>query len=261
MGQLKFIQISDLHVLQAPQKIRGIDPRARLEVAVDCIRNDFADVEFCMVTGDLSDDGEVASYQEARRILDGLPCPWHALMGNHDGRHSHAQAVLPDLPWRADGSLQYGMDTSVGRFVVLDSSVGGDVDSGRLSASRLAFLHAELQAAQDVGSNVFLFMHHPPFNIGIDWLDKMKLENSDEFWGVLKDFPNILHMFFGHIHRPTNGSWHGIPFSTVRATAHQVRLRLDNAAPEFTNEQPSFAVVLADDQQVVIHHHDFLKTT
>lgn len=256
---MKFIHLSDLHLLPGQQTVQGIDPHARLEAAVASICDEFPDAELCMVTGDLTDEGDEASYKDARRILDRLPCPWHGMMGNHDGRQSQAQAALPDLPWQADGSLQYAFDTSAGRFIALDSSASG-TDGGRLSPARLAYLREQLEVAKSAGKDAFLFMHHPPFSIGIKWLDDMKLENSDAFWDVLKDFDNIRHMFFGHIHRPTHGTWHGIPVSTVRATAHQVKLRFDDAPPEFTTEDPSFAVVLVGDDQVIIHDHTFLKT-
>ena len=253
---LKFIHLSDLHLLPAGQKLHGIDTCARLKAAVDNICSDFADAEFCMVTGDFTDAGDVESYQSARRILDRLPHPWHGLMGNHDGKAPNAQIVLPDPPWQPDGSLQYALETRAGIFIVLDSSVGG-VDSGRLNAQRLDFLRQQLGLAKAAGKDVFLFIHHLPFDIGIGWLDAMKLENNADLWQVLKGFDNIRHMFFGHIHRPTHGSWHGTPFSTVRATAHQVLLNLGNTTSKFVDEDPAFAVVMVAKDQIVIHDHSF----
>ena len=258
---MKFIHLSDLHLLPQGQAVHGIEPHARLDAAVSCIRSEFADAEFCVVTGDLSDAGDFESYNAARQILDCLPCPWHALRGNHDARQSHFRAALPDLPWQADGSLQFVLETSAGHFIALDSSVDGGVDSGNLTPDRLADLRVKLGAAQASGKDAFLFMHHVPFDVGIGWLDGVKLQNGVEFWETIKDFSNIRHMFFGHIHRPSHGSWHGVPFSTVRATAHQVMLTFGHAAPDFIDEAPSFAVVIVTPDQVVIHDHDFLKGT
>ena len=257
MAEMKFIHISDIHILPRSQTIKGVDVCARLDAAVDSIGANFADAELCMVTGDMTDSADVESYIEARRILDRLPMPWHGLMGNHDGRISNARSVLPDLPWQPDGSLQYVLETTVGSFIALDSSINGHVDSGRLSPSRLAYLRELLVISQAAKKDVFLFMHHVPFDIGIRWLDEMKLENGDELWNVLKDFNNIKHIFMGHIHRPTHGSWHRIPFSTVRSTAHQVALRFEHKH-QFIGEAPSYAVVLVDEDQVVIHDHNFL---
>lgn len=258
MAKMKFIHLSDIHILPRPQTIKGVDVCARLDAAVESINANFADAELCMVTGDMTDSAEIESYIEARRILDRLPMPWHALMGNHDGHSSNAKKVLANLPWQPDGSLQYTLDTAVGTFIVLDSSVVGHLDSGRLSRSRLAYLREQLVIAQASQKDVFLFMHHVPFDIGIHWLDGMKLENGDELWDVLRGFDNVRQIFMGHIHRPTHGSWHGIPFSTVRSTAHQVALRFEHEH-QFIGETPSYAVVLVDEDQVVIHDHSFLE--
>jgi 3',5'-cyclic-AMP phosphodiesterase len=254
---MKFIHISDLHILPRPQTIRGIDVCARLDAAVASITANFADAELVMVTGDMTDSGDAESYAEARRILDRLPMPWHTLMGNHDGRASHARTVLPHLPWQADGSLQYALETPAGRFIALDSSISGK-DSGRLTPARLTWLRDQLNSARAVGTDVYLFMHHVPFDISIDWLDEIKFENGDELWDVLKDFDNIRHMFMGHIHRPTHGSWHGIPYSTVYSTSHQVALQFGREQLHI-EENPSYAVVLIKDHHVLVHDHSFLE--
>ena len=252
---MKFIHLSDLHLLPHPQTIRGIDVIARLEAAVDSIGKNFSDAELCMVTGDLTDMGDAESYGDVRRILDRLPMPWHALMGNHDIR-SVAQAELPDLPWHADGSLQYELTTDAGEFLILDSLVTREI--GRLCETRLAWLKERLTAAEQAGRDVYLFLHHVPFDIGMRWLDGIKLENGDQFQDVLKGFSNIRHMFFGHVHRPVHGSWHGVPFSTVRATVHQAALQFGDTHL-FIEENPSYAVVLIDDTSVLIHDHSYLE--
>lgn len=255
--RMKFIHLSDTHLLSKPQTIHGVDPRQRLNAAVDCICSQFSDAAFCMVTGDLTDTGNAEDYAEVRRILDRLPFPWHPLLGNHDNR-SVAKSVLDFLPWNADGFLQYELETDAGMFIILDSLV--NMRTSHLCRKRLDWLQARLDAARSAGKDVYIFMHHVPFDIGIQWLDRIQMQNGDDLWAVLKGFGNIRHMFFGHVHRPVHGSWHGIPFSTVRATAHQVALQLGDGERAFIDEEPSFAVVLLTDDQVVIHDHDFLRT-
>jgi Icc protein len=255
---MKFIHLSDTHLLPGPQLVHGIDPCARLEAAVSSICANFPDAEFCMMTGDIAELGDRESYLDARRILGSLPFPWHGLMGNHDIR-SVARDVLVDFPWQPNGFLQYQLDTSAGHFIILDSLHSENVHSGQLCEHRLDWLRNKLELAKEVGKDVFLFMHHVPFDIGIPWLDRIKMENGDELWEILSKYSNIRHMFFGHVHRPIHGSWHGIPFSTVRATAHQVALTFGVPKRRFIGENPSYAVVLIDDNQVVIHDHSFME--
>ena len=179
-------------------------------------------------------------------------------MGNHDIR-SVARDILVDFPWHPDGFLHYELETNAGRFIILDSLHSDGIHSGQLCEIRLGWLRAKLNIAKTNGNNVFLFMHHVPFDIGIPWLDRIKMENGDELCEILADFRNIRHMFFGHVHRPIHGSWHGIPFSTVKATAHQVALTFGEAKLRFIGENPSYAVVLIDDDQVIIHDHSFME--
>jgi|TARA_B100000809_G_scaffold123303_1_gene121379 3',5'-cyclic AMP phosphodiesterase CpdA len=64
--------------------------------------------------------------------------------------------------------------------------------------------------------SVYLFMHHPPFEIGIPSLDIICLrEDAQRIQQIVSGFSNIKHLFFGHVHRPVSGSWHGIPFNTL----------------------------------------------
>lgn len=253
---MKFIHLSDLHLHARHQMHRRVDPHAHLEAAVASIGANFSDAALCMVTGDLADKGEAEAYRDAAEILNRLPCPWHPLMGNHDDR-AEARANLPPLAWHPDGFLQYDMDTQAGRFIALDTVLGSG--SGILCPQRLNWLQSRLAAAQSDNRDVYLFMHHVPFDIGIDWLDGIKLENGEALAAVLKDYANIRHLFMGHIHRPCHGSWNGIAFSTVRTTAHQVALYLGDAKPAFIDENPSYAVILIEDDKVIIHDHNFLE--
>lgn len=209
-----------------------------------------------MVTGDLADRGESDAYRRVSQALDRLPFPWYPLMGNHDDRIV-ARDCLDALQWHEDGFLQYELETEVGRFLVLDSVDG--TGSGCLCQRRLDWLRTRLDVARDEGKKVFLFMHHVPFDIGIGWLDEINMVDGEAMAAIVKDYDNIRHLFMGHVHRPCHGSWHGIPFSTIRGNAHQVALRLGDAGRGFIAENPSYAVVLIEDNQVVIHDHNFLE--
>ncbi len=254
---MKFIHLSDFHFLTDAQTVHGIDTRARLETAVSSITANFADAAFCMVTGDLTERAELDAYRDVKDILDRLPIPWHPLMGNHDVR-AQARTVMGDLPWHADGFLQYELQTDAGRFIVLDSVHEGHHE-GHLCDTRLGWLTARLDAARDAGQDVYLFMHHPPFDIGLGWLDAMKMQDGDDLAAVLGDYSNIRHMFMGHVHRPCHGSWNGIPFSIVRAVAHQAALYSDGTGTRFIEENPAYSVVSISGDGVVINDHSFLE--
>jgi hypothetical protein len=67
------------------------------------------------------------------------------------------------------------------------------------------------------------------------------------------------NFFFGHVHRPVSGSWHGIPFTTLRGTNHQVQLDLkaEDYLP-ISHEPPAYCVIFLEPQQTTVHFHDYL---
>ena len=103
-------------------------------------------------------------------------------------------------------------------------------------------------------------MHHPPFNIGIPTLDRINLqEDKLRIRQIVNDFPNIKHLFFEHVHRPVSGSWHGISFSTLRGTNHQVQLDLKTEDYlSISHEPPAYCVILLEPQQTTVHFNDYL---
>ena len=79
---------------------------------------------------------------------------------------------------------------------------------------------------------------------------------------VIAGRKNIRHLFFGHLHRPVAGSWRGIPISTLRATSHQVALDfvIEGRIPG-SHEPPAYGVCLLEEDQMIVHMHDFLDRT
>ena len=119
------------------------------------------------------------------------------------------------------------------------------------------YLGRTLDAAGD--DPVYLFIHHPPFALGLPALDSMGLADTGPFERAIAHARNLRHIFFGHVHRPVSGSWRGIPFSALRSTVHQVPLDFETAAPvPYNHESPAYAVILIDDGRTVVHHHCYL---
>ena len=96
---------------------------------------------------------------------------------------------------------------------------------------------------------------------GIQALDNIRLQNSDELWALLsRHSGKVRHLFFGHMHRSFHGSWNGIPFSTVKSTAHQVVADINQDKPLVSSrEMPAYAVVLISSDTVAIHDISYLE--
>jgi 3',5'-cyclic-AMP phosphodiesterase len=255
---MKFIHITDPHLVEPGKQLFELDPLERLGQCIENINHFHADAEFAIVTGDLADAGNALAYRALRDAFGKLRLKTHFMLGNHDHRQ-HFLAEFPESPRDAGGFVQYTLDTAIGRFICLDTNEPA-VPWGVLCDSRLAWLDAELERARDLP--VYLFMHHPPFPVALKRMDEISLQQPEKFAAVVAGRGNIRHLFFGHLHRPIGGSWRGIPFTTMRATNHQVALDFVMAGVvPGSHEPPAYAVVLADADLTVVHFHDFLDRT
>jgi 3',5'-cyclic-AMP phosphodiesterase len=259
-----FLHLTDPHVTPAgAPPLYGLDPGERLAAAVADIARRHgpggaAPAAFAVVTGDLTHNGEPEAYGRLRDLLAGLPCPAHLLLGNHDERDAF-RAAFPDATVDEAGFVQSAFDTPAGRFITLDTKEPG-THAGRLGPDRLAWLAARLAEAE---TPVLLFLHHPPYRVGIVGMDEIPLLDADALWDVLKPHrARVRHLFHGHLHRPLSGSWHGIPCSSLRGTAHQVALDFsERPTVPGSHEPPAYALVRVTGDDVVVHTHDFLDAT
>lgn len=252
---MKIVHVTDTHLVAPGVALYGLDPFERLRACITDICAHHADAAFCVVTGDLAHKGEAAAYEALHGQLARLPMPWFALLGNHDLRAPYRQAFT-DAPADADGFVQAALRLPEGDFLFLDTLDEGR-NGGRYCERREAWLRARLDEAGE--RPVYLFMHHPPFGIGIPCLDVIALAEPERFAAIVAGRRNIRHLFYGHVHRPVCGSWHGIPVSTMRGLNHQVPFDLTatGSVPK-SHEPPAYAVALIDAQQVTVHFHDYL---
>jgi len=214
------------------------------------VRTAVGDAAFCVVSGDLTHDGDPLGYSEAARILSCLPMPVHLMIGNHDDRGTFREA-LHSAPYDQHGFAQQVIDTSAGRLVLLDTREHGRPE-GRLCEQRLEWLSEKIAACPDP---IFLFLDHPPLSVGFGRMDSIRLQDVDALAAVLeRSNATIHHLFFGHLHRNIAGSWRKWPFSGIRGTSHQIGLDFTTQgyAP-VSFEASGYAVVRVEAESVVVH--------
>jgi 3',5'-cyclic-AMP phosphodiesterase len=257
---MKLIHLTDTHLVAPGERLYGLDPQARLDACIDDINRQHADAELVVITGDLTHFGDPAAFACLRTSLARLRPPVRLLPGNHDTRDVF-RATFPQAPFdtRCE-ALQSVLDNEQGRFLFLDTTQAG-THAGWFDEARQDWLVDRLREVD--GRPVFLFMHHPPFPVGLPAMDAIGLVQADALSSRLTPWlPQIRHIFFGHVHRPISGSWRGVPFSTLRATNHQVALDFHSAdAVPGSHEPPAYAVVLIRADQVLVHTHDFLDVS
>jgi hypothetical protein len=256
---LKFIHLTDTHVIGGDRLLYGANPARRLARAVDSIIADHSDAAFVIVTGDMTHWGDADAYAAFAHEIRRLPMPVHLMVGNHDDSAPFTQ-TFPDAPRDAAGFVQFTFGTPHHRAICLDTKMPG-THAGGYCETRLAWLKQQLEQSQEP---VLLFMHHPPFAVGIQAMDNIMMQDAEAFDDVIAPHKHrIQHLFFGHVHRAIFGNWRGVSFSCMRGLNHQVALDLN---PETTNvpgdlAQPAYGVVLLSKDLVVAHMCEFATTS
>lgn len=249
---MKFIHLTDLHLVPPGETLWGLDPLARLDACLNDIAAHHADAEFCAITGDLAERGETAAYQALKRRLACFPLKTRLMLGNHDDRRNFLNVFGGADP---SGFVQHVMVRGDSHFLFLDTLKGPPSSAGLYDVPRRDWLARELARAK--GAPVYLFMHHPPFDIGHDLMDLIKLDAPEDFAALLAGHA-IRHIFFGHAHRTISGQWRGIPFSALPSLNHQLPLVGGSVATVYSDEPPMYGAVLIDEERTIVHADAFL---
>ena len=254
---MKFIHLTDTHVI-GEGLLYGQNPAERLARAVASINSEHGDAEFVIITGDMTHWGDAAAYARFADAIGQLTMPVHLMIGNHDDTPSFIQ-TFPDIPRDENGFVQTAFQTPFGHFLLLDTKAS-ETHAGAYCEARCTWLARQLEAP----GPVFLFMHHPPFEVGIKAMDAIMMHDAEAFRDVISPHKwRIRHLFFGHVHRAIWGTWRGISYSCMRGLNHQVALDLQSPAEQIRGnfEPPAYGVVLLSDDQVTIHLNDFTSSS
>lgn len=252
---MKFIHLTDTHVIAEGRTLYGANPARRLKLAVESINREHDDAAFVVVTGDLTHWGDEEAYEAFSRAIADLHVPLVLMVGNHDDTPAFT-ARFPQAMRDENGFVQGARQTEEGLCLFLDTRVQG-FHYGGYCPARLAWLQAQLEGST---GPVFLFMHHHPFEIGCGHMDDIRMRDHEAFRAVIEPHKDrIRHLFFGHAHRPIFGNWDGISFSCMRGLNHQLGLflRPENGVVPGNLAEPAYGVVLVQDRNVIVHMHEF----
>lgn len=248
---MKLLHVSDLHLTIPGILIKDRDPHDYCRQMIRDINRHHSDADLVVISGDLTHDGDVEAYQALKILLEGLIPPYRLMMGNHDDRSTFS-AQFPDYRM-PQGFVQSADIINDAQIICLDSLDEGHV-AGKLCEQRLAWLAENLDRSKEL----YLFVHHPPFKIGVPALDEVRLLNHEALYALLGTHPRVRHIFAGHVHRPFSGVCNGIFSSTVKSTCVQSALTFHGGFAT-NNEQPAYAIYLSDKDNALLHFHDFIN--
>src|SRR5579862_63484 len=219
-------QITDLHVVARDRLCyRQVPTNAQLAEAVAHISNLNPRPDVVIASGDLTDHGRENEYAMLRELLAPLPMPIFVIPGNHDRRDALMNAFADHsyMPRVGSPFIDYAIDDFPIRLVGVDSTVP-EHHHGEMCEARLRWLDETLSAQPE--RPTLVFMHHPPFRTGINWMDGSGVRGGRAMEAVVARHRNVVRVAAGHIHRPIHLAWAGTIASTAPSTCHQVALDL-----------------------------------
>ena len=181
---LSFALLTDLHISTS-----NPHPMEDLQRSIEDI-NQNPNIEFVVVTGDLTESGDRASIEEVKAALDGLKVPFYAASGNHETTWSESGVM--DFT-RVFGDSRFAFSYDGKYFIGFNSGPVIRMADGHVAPQDIAWLKHNLDSVSAAGETpVFVFTHYPLRNGDVDnWYDVTD---------VLRQH-NVQCVMGGHYHR------------------------------------------------------------
>lgn len=251
-------QLTDTHVIADPSLHElHVDNNMRLRMAVASLNAEVPRPTLALLTGDLTNTGAVDEFDVLAQLIGQLDIPVLAIPGNHDTREG-IRELFPLLAWADADHASCVVDVAdpiIGpiRFVGLDSTIPGKPGAA-FDGERETWL---IEAIRTAEGRVALALHHPPFETGIQWMDRSGFEGLDRLEAVLEAHP-VERIMSGHIHRSLTAVVAGVPAFSCPSTIHHVELDLaPDADISLIVDPPAYALHQITERGWVTHQRFF----
>jgi 3',5'-cyclic AMP phosphodiesterase CpdA len=226
-GSMLIAQISDTHILaRSSDDVVGAKRADNLRRCVADINRQRVDA--VIHTGDSVHHGAPEEYAHLREIVAELEAPLFLTPGNRD-RHPALRAAFDTFQYlpRNGDFLHYAIDDYALRLVALDSVAAGE-RKGVFCSERLAWLNETL--AREPKKRTVLFIHHPPFDIGDEYVGGYRRSrDAEDLAETVRRHPQVERLLCGHVHWSHRESWGGTIATTMPSVAVDLRKGVDPA--------------------------------
>ena len=213
MQSFRLIQFSDTHLSgETDAHLRGIASLPALRAAIADADRHFPRADGILLTGDLVQD-DPRGYGWIRRLFGESRIPVLCLAGNHD-LPDHMRDALHGAPFQVGGEALFGRWL----IVLLDTWVENSA-GGRIGPRQLAHLSKVLQTHRN--HHVLVCLHHHPIDMRSEWLDRVGLEDAEQFLQVVRQNANVRGVLWGHVHQSLDRFVNGVRFMASPSTCAQ----------------------------------------
>lgn len=230
---IRILQLTDLHLFKNKAvSILEFNSYNSLTQVMNLVNRSIQEQtpDLIALTGDVSQDYSQESYEVAKQIFEGVPCPLVATMGNHDKLPVFAEFF--NNPKDSANKIIY-----LGNWMILFiNSHWPDRIGGKLTENELTFLSDALNSMRD--KNVIIFIHHHILPVKSAWIDKIGVSNSEDFLNTIDQYQNIKAIICGHVHQDTcternNVKYFSTPSTSWQFSTNSLDFKLDSLMPGF----------------------------
>ncbi|HEY7119890.1 MAG TPA: metallophosphoesterase [Tepidisphaeraceae bacterium] len=189
-GTFTFVVINDIHYF---------DQRCATWLNDRVIRrvNDHK-ADFCLIVGDLTEDGTKPQNAAVKDVLNGIRIPTYVVVGNHDHQAGNDDRTPYEANWPK--SINYHFEHKGWQFIGLDSCQGRAGSKTVVPKDTIAYLIETLKSL-DKKKPTALFTHFP-----LGYFLPSRPTNAND---LLLPFAEhtLLDVFNGHFHSKTERAW------------------------------------------------------
>ena len=224
------VQLSDSHLFaEADGRLLGMDTCDSLQRVIALVEQEQPRINLVLATGDLSQDGSLASYQRFRQLTDSLAPQVRWFPGNHD------EPAAMQAACAGTALLDSVLDIGQWRIILLDSSIVGAVP-GYFAEEQLSLLDQALDSAG--ARHVLVSFHHHPVSIGCRWMEPIGIRNPQALFARLAGRSQVKALLWGHVHQEFDQQLHGMrllasPSTCVQFAPGSEDFQVDHEAPGY----------------------------
>ncbi len=193
----RFVQLTDLHL--SPNNPKPTEDLLRSVAQINAME----DVDFVLVTGDITEEGDRASMEKVKSCLDLLKVKHYTVLGNHETKWSESGCTAFGEVF---GGERFAFEHNGFLFIGFNSGPLMRMAYGHVVPQDIEWMKQEMKKRPDMP--VFLITHYP--------MREKDVDNWYEVTDAVRPY-NIKSFIGGHYHRNMNLRYDGIPGILTRS--------------------------------------------